>query len=259
MRHALALALALLSYAPAGALDRFEVQVYEGELNDPGQVGLEAHANFTARGERAAAYPGETPPHHAFRLTLEPALGVTSWLELGAYLQTQAAPGRGYRLEGGKLRVKLIAPHGQTGLFYGVNVEVGRVSKAVEQEGWANEVRPILGWTDGTWLLAVNPIFGSALSGPQKLRLDLEPAAKVSWNTGRGFALGAEWYAELGFVDALLPPGRQAHYLLAVLDLIEAAGGEKKSPWELNLAVGGGVTSAADQELLVKAIVGRAF
>jgi len=258
MRNALALTLALLSPAPAVALDRFEVQVYQGELNDPGQLGLEAHANFTARGERAAAYPGETPPRHAFRLTLEPALGVTSWLELGAYLLTQAAPGRGYRLEGGKLRVKLIAPHGETGPFYGLNLEVGRASKAVEEQGWANEVRPIVGWTDGAWLLAVNPIFGSALSGPQKLRVDLEPAAKVSWNTGRGFALGAEWYAELGFVDALLPWSRQAHYLLAALDLAEAAGREK-SPWEINLAVGGGVTAAADQQLLVKAIVGRAF
>jgi len=258
MRNALAAALALLASAPAAALDRFEVQVYQGELNEPGQLGLEAHANFTARGERTPAFPGETPPHHAFRLTLEPALGVLSWLELGAYLQTQAAPGRGYRLVGGKLRVKLIAPHGDTGPFYGVNVEVGRVSRAVEEEGWANEVRPIVGWSDGTWAVALNPIFGSALSGPQKLRLDLEPAAKVSWNTRLGFALGVEGYAELGFVDALLPWSRQAYYLLAVLDLAEAPG-SPKSPWELNLAVGGGVTSAADQQLLVKAIVGRAF
>jgi len=258
MRHALAAALALLSATPAAALDRFEVQVYEGELNDPGQMGLEAHTNFTARGERAAAYPGETPPHHAFRLTLEPALGVTPWLELGAYLMTQAAPGHGYRLEGGKLRVKLIAPHGETGPFHGLNVEVGRVTRAVEEQAWASEVRPILGWTDGRWLLVVNPIFGSALSGPQKLRLDFEPAAKASWNTGLGFALGAEWYGELGFVDALLPWSRQTHTLLAVVDLAEVPG-RAKIPWELNLAVGGGVTSAADQQLLVKVIVGRAF
>jgi len=257
MRLALASALALLA-SPAAALDRFEVQVYEGELNEPGQLGLEAHANFTARGERRPAFPGETPPHHAFRLTLEPALGVLPWLELGAYLQTQAAPGRGYRLVGGKLRAKLIAPHGDTGPFYGVNVEVGRVSKAVEEQGWANEVRPIVGWCDGTWTVALNPIFGSALSGPDKLRVDLEPAAKASWNTGRGFSVGVEWYGELGFVDALLPFSRQPHYLLAVVDLA-AAPGREPGPWELNLAAGGGVTSAADQQLLVKLIVGRAF
>lgn len=256
-RAFLALALACLP-SLAAALDRFEVQVYEGELNDPGQMGLEAHLNYTARGERTPAYPGETVPHRGFRLTLEPALGVLPWLELGAYLQTQAAPGRGYRIEGGKLRVKLIAPHGEAGFFYGVNVEVGRVSKAVAEEGWANEVRPILGWSGGPWTLALNPIFGSALSGPQGLRVDLEPAAKASWNTGLGFAVGAEWYGELGFVDALLPWSRQPHYLLAVADLAEVAGREK-GPWELNLALGGGVTSAADQKLLLKMIVGRSF
>lgn len=257
MRALAALSLALLPSLSV-ALDRFEVQVYEADINDPGQFALEAHANFTARGERQPAYPGETPPHHAFRLTLEPALGVTRWLELGAYLQTQAAPGRGYDVVGGKLRVKLIAPHGETGLFYGLNVEVGRVSKAVEEQAWGSELRPILGWTDGTWSLAVNPIFGSSLSGPEKLRLDLEPAAKASWNTGLGFAVGAEWYAELGFVDALLPFSRQAHYLLAVVDLAELPGREP-GPWELDLAVGGGISTAADQQLLVKMILGRSF
>jgi len=257
MRALAALSLALLP-SLAASLDRFEVQVYEAEINDPGQLALEAHANYTIRGERQPAFPGETPPHHAFRLTLEPALGVTSWLELGAYLQTQAAPGRGYEVVGGKLRVKLIAPHAETGLFYGVNVELGRVSKAVEEEGWANEIRPIVGWTDGTWTLVANPIFGSALSGPERLRVDLEPAAKASWNTGHGFAVGAEWYAELGFVDALLPFARQAHYLLAVVDLAELPGRER-GPWELNLAVGGGISSGADQQLLAKVIAGRSF
>jgi hypothetical protein len=78
-------------------LDRFEIQVYQAEINDPGQVGLETHLNLTARGDRQAAYPGEIPPHHAFRLTVEPAVGVTRWLELGAYLQSLTAPGQGVR------------------------------------------------------------------------------------------------------------------------------------------------------------------
>jgi hypothetical protein len=151
-----------------------------------------------------------------------------------------------------------VAPHGETGLFYGLNVEVGRVPHAVEEAGWANEFRPILGWTDGTWLLDLNPIFGYALTGPDRFRVDLGPAAKLSWNTQRGVALGLEWYAEMGFVDALLSPSMQAHWLFGVIDLADVAGKEK-GPWELNLAVGGALSSSADQQILVKAIVGRSF
>lgn len=252
---------ALLAAAPAlgAALDRFEIQVYEAEVNDPGQVGLEVHANYTVKGERAPAFPGETPPHRSFRLTLEPALGVTSWLELGAYLLTMAAPGEGYRYAGAKLRAKVVAPRPEgAGFFYGLNAELGRVRDFVEEEGWANEFRPIVGWTDGVWLLDVNPIFGYALSGPDKLRVEFEPAAKVSWNTGRGLALGVEWYSEMGFADALLPLSRQGHYLFAVVDLAEVPGRER-GPWEVNLAAGGGVSSAADQKVVVKAILGRSF
>jgi len=251
-----ALLLAVPALCPA--LDRFEIQVYEAEINDPGQLGLELHTNFTARGERQPAYPGEIPPHHAFRMTLEPALGVTSWLELGAYLQGLVAPGEGARYGGAKVRAKLVGPHHHTGFFYGLNVEVGRVPRAVEDAGWANELRPIVGWTDGTWLLSLNPIFGYALTGTDRFRVDLGPAGKVSWNTRQGFAVGAEWYAELGFVDALLPPSRQAHWLFAVVDLAEAPGAGK-GPWELNLAVGGAVSSAADQQAIVKVIMGRSF
>jgi len=238
MRLSVAGLLGLLAIpAPAPALDRFEIQVYQPDINAPGELGLELHTNFTVRGDREPAFPGEIPPHHAFRMTLEPALGVTSWLELGA---------------------KLVAPHQETGFFIGLNVEVGRVPGAVEQAGWSNELRPFLGWTDGTWLLDLNPIVGYALTGADRFRADLEPAGKVSWNSQRGFALGLEWYAELGFADALLAPRDQSHWLFAVVDLAEAAGREK-GPWELNLAVGGALTGAADQRVIVKAIVGRSF
>jgi hypothetical protein len=257
--RALAPALLALIPAAAAAIDRFEIQVYEAEVNDPGQASLEVHANGTVKGERTPAFPGEIAPQHAFRLTFEPAVGVTPWLELGGYLLTMAAPGEGYRYAGAKARAKLVVPRREeVGWFFGFNVEVGRVPKFVEEEGWANEFRPIVGWTDGTWLLDLNPIFGYALTGPDKFRVDLEPAAKASWNTGRGFALGVEYYGELGFVDAIAPISRQGHYLFAVADLADVAGRER-GPWELNLAVGGGISSAADQKLVIKAIVGRSF
>jgi len=268
-RHAILLAI-LLAAGPAAALDRFEIQVYEAEVNEPGQIGLEMHLNYTVKGTRQPGYPGEVPPHRVGRLTLEPAVGVASWLELGVYLQFMLAPGGDARYGGAKARAKMIVPErvresAGIPLFLGLNVEIGRVPLAVEQEGWANEFRPIIGWKNDHWLLAFNPIFGYALSGPDRFRVDFEPCAKVAWNTQRGFSLGFEYYAGLGLVgEGFLPLREQEHLLFAVLDLAEpaghAAGAEARpSPWELNLALGGALTDAAGPHLLVKAIVGRAF
>lgn len=259
MRASFLLAAALaLAASRAAALDRFEIQVYGPDLNAPGELGAELHFNYAPRGEAAPVYPGEVPPDRALHLTIEPALGVAEWLELGAYLQTLSAPGTGLQYGGFKVRAKMVVPRRLTGDFFaGLNVEVGRVPRSVEEEGWANEFRPILGWTDGALLVAVNPIFGYALSGPDAFRVALEPAAKVSLNTQLGFALGVEWYAALGFADAILPARAQQHLLFAVLDLAAPKGGSEA--WELDLGIGAGLTEATDRKWVVKAIVGRAF
>jgi hypothetical protein len=251
--------LAVAAAFPAAAFDKFEIQVYEPEINEPGHLGVELHSNFTARGSRTPAYPGEIPPWHTARFTLEPALGVTSWLELGAYLQVYDAPAHGFQYGGSKLRAKLVAPEllGPN-FFLGLNVEVGRVVKELEQDQWANELRPFLGW-QGKWLLVdVNPIIGYALSGKDAFRPVFEPASKVAVNTQLGFAVGAEYYAELGFIDDLLPASEQSHYLFGVVDLVEPHG-RPSSGWEVNLAVGGGISGPTDQQLIVKTIVGRSF
>ncbi len=251
--------LACAAALPAAAFDRFEIQVYEAEINEPGHFGLELHSNFTSRGSRTSAYPGEIPPWHTARFTLEPAVGVTSWLELGAYLQLFDAPAHGFQYAGSKVRAKLLAPKllGEH-FFLGLNVEVGWVVKELEQDQWANELRPFLGWQDGWLLVDANPIIGLALSGKDRFRPVFEPAAKVAVNTQLGFAVGAEYYAELGFIDDLLPARGQSHYLFGVMDLVEPHGGAR-SHWEINLAVGGEISGPTAEQLIVKTIIGRSF
>lgn len=257
-RSSLLVAVALAAVAlPAAALDRFEVQVYEEDINDPGHFGVELHSNLTGRGERTPAYRGEIPPYHTARFTLEPAFGVTRWLELGGYLQTLVAPSHGLEFGGVKGRVKIVAPKllGENA-FLGLNVELAYTPLAVEQDAWGSEFRPFLGYSNGWLLLDVNPIFGYTWTGKDKFRVELEPAAKVAFNTQLGFAIGVEYYADLGFVDAILPVREQPHYLFGVLDLTPARGAPR-SDWELNVAVGGGVNGPADQQLIVKTIIGR--
>ena len=262
-----ALVAAAIAATPslAAAIDRFEIQVYESDINDPGQLGLEVHLNYTVNGTKEPEFPGQIPPYHVFRTTFEPAVGVTEWLELGAYLQLFWAPGdgEGTRFGGWKARAKLVVPERISGSFMlGLNVEVGKFPHAVSQEEWANEFRPILGWKGGRWLVSVNPIFGWALTGPDRLRPDLEPCGKVTWDTHLGFAAGVEYYTSLGFANDLLPGAEQEHLLFAVVDLVPGPKGGSPlhgESWELNVGVGAALTDAPGPHVLAKAIVGRAF
>jgi hypothetical protein len=258
----LVIALLTTLAAPSAAFagDQFEIQVYEGDLDTPGHAGLEVHTNYTFQGVRTPEYPGQIAPDRVAHLTLEPSYGVTDWLEVGAYVQGFYAPDGNVRYGGWKARAKLVVPE-RAGLplRLGLNMEVGRVPISVEKDGWANEFRPIIGWTGGRLSVTVNPIFGYALTGPDKFRIELEPAVKANWNTNAGFALGGEYYAGLGYAGAMLPRTEQEHLAFVTFDLVEPVGSAEKSPWELNLGVGAALTEATPQHAIVKMIVGREF
>jgi hypothetical protein len=246
------------------ALDPFEIQVYQSDVNEPGQFGLEAHLNYTASGTKTPEYPGQIPPDHVARFTLEPAVGVTDWLEVGAYLQFMLAPGGLARYAGWKLRAKFVVPERTSEPFMlGVNVEVSKVPEYVEEYEWASELRPILGYKVERWLFVVNPIVSAALAGPDKLRVVFEPAAKVAYDTRLGFAVGAEYYSTLGYLNDIPPLGQQEHLLFGVVDLVprppEKGAPPQESPWELNVGVGAALTSAPGPQVILKAIVGRTF
>jgi len=259
-RVALAAALALLAFpGRARAMDRFEIQVYGPDLNGPGEFGLELHLNFTPVGSSVPAYPGAVPLDHSGHYTLEAALGVLEWLELGAYLLTYSAPDFGYRYGGWKVRAKGIVPRRLTGDFiHGLNVEVGKVQPEVEENAWSTEFRPILGWSSDWVYLSVNPILGFALGGTGAYRVEFGPCAKVDLNTQLGFGVGLEYYTTMGFLDALPGPAQWEQVLFAAADLLPPAGAAE-SAWELNLGVGRGLTSASPQQWVVKAIAGHSF
>jgi hypothetical protein len=226
-------ALALFAWAPrAQAIDRFEIQVYEGDINDPGRVGLEVHSN--ASGSRDAAAPS------LWRTTFEPSFGILRWWEIGAYFQVALAPGRPAGYFGGfKLRSKFIAPRARTGDFIlGLNIELGRGGAALGDADWDTEFRPILAWTQGPLLLVLNPIFGWAVTGQRHRAPDFEPAGKFRWDTGRHIGIGLEYYAGLGLITGVLPRGEQEHVIYLIADLIDAS-------FDLNLGLGRGLTDSS--------------
>jgi hypothetical protein len=251
LHRGLTLLAVLALSSPAWAVDPFEIQVYEGDINDPLQAGLEVHSNFVADGRKAAAFAGEAVPHHTWRTTLEPSFGVLAWWELGFYLQLATAPSRSEAHFGGfKLRSKFVVP--RTGAFIlGLNMEVGRGVAALGSDDWDTEFRPILAYQHGRWFAAFNPIFGWALSGHTSAAPDLEPCAKVRVDTGLGFAAGVEYYAGLGRISGISSWKDQEHFVYLVGDLLEA-------PVDLNLGVGHGLTESSDA-WTIKMIVGKAF
>ncbi len=264
-RRAGKIAIALITLWPRTgmALDQFEIQVYEAEVNRPGQFALELHSNYTFQGREHPDYTGELPPDRVGRFTLEPAIGITDYFELGGYLQTMVSPSEGAQWAGWKLRGKFVVPERLNWpVFVGLNIEVGRVPLSVEEHGWANEFRPIVGYRDGYVLLNFNPIFGYALSGPDRFRPDFEPAGKVAINTQLGFELGVEYYAALGYFNKMSPLTNQEHLVFATFDLAHPAHStapEDGNPWELNVAMGRGLTESTGRDWIIKTIVGRAF
>jgi hypothetical protein len=249
-----ALTLALSTWlisTPARAIDAFEIQVYDASINEPLQPSLEVHYNYVFEGRSFPSYPNEIPPDHLNHLTLEPALGIARYLELGGYLQFVIDSHGDGHWAGTKLRTKWVVPEDTWEHWrLGANVEVSRIPHPFEPDAWAAEVRPIFGYETGRWAYYVNPILDWSLSGGNGVP-DFSPAAKVRWDTGLGFGVGFEYYADLGQVNAIPPTSQQQHYLFAVGDLL-------KGPMELNFGLGYGLTNASNRWVL-KMILGKAL
>jgi hypothetical protein len=242
---------ALLGGSLAMAMDAFEIQVYDAEINKVGQYSLETHINHVFSGPGVGSYVGQDPSNHLTHLTFEAARGLTPYWEMGAYFQTAVTPDAQLRYAGVKLRSKFVVPRETSGPFHlGINFEISNIPYEFEVSRWGGEIRPILGYKLDHWFFLINPIldfnFSHGSTTPQG-----SPAAKVEYDTGRGYGLGAEYYADTGPFNALLPFNQQVQYIFGVFDLLE-------NRYELNLGLGTGLT-ANTNALVAKAIFGFDF
>ena len=184
LRRALALLLVAL---PAAAFDPYEIQVYDGTANNPGQFGVELHLNYASQ--------------DAGHATVEPSFGVTRFWELGAYLEFDK-DGFG----GAKLRSKFVTPPGTLENFrLGVNFELAR-----ERGQTGGEIRPILAFETHRVLLAVNPIVGFDSNGSS-----FEPAGMIKLRAARHVLAGFEYYGS---------PAESLHYVFGAIDLVDFPG-----------------------------------
>jgi hypothetical protein len=257
--HSVLLAWMALLVAPrARAFDPFEIQVYDGTANAPGEGGLELHTNYTAKGQKTAD-EGEVPTHHLSHATLEPSIGVTRSLELGGYLQSALQPGGPYQFAGAKLRAKLVTPPWEKcggwreHFRFGVNFELSAIPAQYETDVYGGEMRPIAAYEDSGWLAAFNPIVSFGLRG-QSWRDGpvLEPAFSLYKKVLDLYSFGVEYYGSIGPIASPKPARDQLHYLFMAWNVTVF---EK---WEINLGVGGGLTAASDG-MILKSILGHTF
>ncbi|NTV11615.1 MAG: hypothetical protein HGA47_12715 [Zoogloea sp.] len=229
-----------------------EIQVYEDDMNRPGEYGVELHANFVMQGPRTPSYAGELPSRHVLQVTPEFSYGITPNLEAGMYFPPIAfAPGGQSYENGMRLRLKYIAPkeEGQA-FFYGLNTEFGYSSQRVSDSAWNMELRPIMGYRAGPWLVLFNPIVDLAFSQPGS-GASFEPAFKVGREVAPGYRIGLEDYAALGPLQRNVVEREHAHTLFAAVD-IEMGG------VDVNFGIGRGFGDASDR-LLAKMIIGLPF
>jgi hypothetical protein len=155
-----------LLLAPAYA-QTDEIQVYTGEINKPNEFSITLHDNYTPIGPTQPAFIGGVVPNHSLNGVPEYALGITPWLEFGAYLPLYTITGEGQTLiDGAKLRALFVSPNAVERTFwYGVNFEQSYNARHWQEARYALEIRPILGWRFGSVDLLLNPIIDFPFHG----------------------------------------------------------------------------------------------
>ncbi len=257
MRGRIGIAIVLaLTASRATAQDPFEIQVYDSETAEPGEAGIELHANAFGAGSPTSA-PGQAEPtDRGFHLTFEPHLGLADWAEIGGYVQTAVRPEGSYEYAGAKVRFKARLPWktaGHVGLA--LNVEVSALPATYSASRYGGELRPIVDLRTGRLYLSVNPILSFDFEGPLAGRPQLEPAAKAEVIVVEDLVgIGVEYYGAIGPLDASLPASEQVHRLFGVLDLTDLPAG----PIRVGLNLGVGHDLGAGDEWIVKSIIGIA-
>jgi hypothetical protein len=228
-----------------------EIQVYDADINNPGQFSLQLHNNYTPIGRKQPVFRGGIEPNHTLNGVPEWAYGVTDWLELGSYFPLYSWTGRGHFLiDGAKLRAEFVVPHAQErSFFYGVNFELSFNALYWEPTRYSSEIRPIIGVRIGPVDLIANPILDSSFQGLGSL--DFAPAARAAYNFSDNWAAAVEYYGDYGRLRHFEPPSRQQQALFAVVDY-------KTEPVSIEFGIGHGVTAASDA-LILKMILSLDF
>lgn len=231
--------------------DNYEIQVYGSQTQQKNSAIFELHSNFTFDGEKDVV-KGVRPSYHSLHETLEITQGITDIFEIGAYLFTNYTPKYGYQIVGTHIRPRVMAPsQWKWPVGVSLSAEIGYQRPEYADETWSIEVRPIIDKQWNKLYVSFNPTFGIALKSVDNNSTPVfEPNLKASYAFFPNVALGAEYYGEMGVINAFGPLAQQSHAVFATLDLLN------NKNWEFNTGAGFGLTPATDG-FIYKVILGR--
>ena len=245
MRHSkrlikLAIVATILKLLQINAISQTdEIQVYTGDLANPGEVSLTLHNNYTISGQTSPSYPGAVIANHSLNGVPEFAYGLNAWCELGLYLPVYTITGNhNLYSESGKLRALFATPDAdKKNFFYGVNFELSKNAVRWEDKKYSGEIRPIVGFRNQGITYTINPIVDTGFDGLK--RMDFAPCFRVSYDLSELWTVAAEEYADFGPLNNPYKASDQTHSLFLVLD--------RNSKYGFEVGIGHGLTNSSDK------------
>lgn len=245
------LTLLSLIFLNVSAQENYEIQVYGSQTQAKNTTIFELHSNYAFVGERDIV-KGVLPTYHALHETIEITHGISDNFELGFYLFMNYLPEYGFQVIGTHLRPRIMAPiKWNLPVGLSLSAEIGYQSSRYSADTWSLELRPIIDKQWNKLYVSLNPTLGVTIKGIEKPSAPaFAPNIKVGYNFFKNISLGAEYYGNLGALDAFEKGPDQSQAIFVVLDLMN------NNKWELNLGPGFGLTPATDG-FVFKVLVGK--
>ncbi len=241
----------ILGFLKVSAQENYEIQVYGSQTQAKNSTIFELHSNYAFDGERNIV-KGVRPTYHALHETIEITHGLSDNFELGFYLFMNYLPEYGFQVIGTHLRPRIMAPtKWKLPVGLSLSAEIGYQSSKYSADTWSLELRPIIDKQWNKLYVSLNPTLGVTIKGIEKPSApSFAPNVKVGYNFFKNISLGAEYYGDLGSLDAFEKGPDQSQAIFAVFDLMN------NNKWELNFGPGFGLTPATDG-FVFKVLVGK--
>jgi hypothetical protein len=234
------------------AQNNYEIQVYASPTIGRDTTMLELHSNFSFIGNGAGN--GVVSTNHMQRETIEITHGFTPWFEVGFYIFNAIGDMKRTNYVGSHIRPRVMAPLSwKWPVGVSISFEGGFVKDGYDADAWTLEVRPIIDKQIGPVYLALNPVLDASFKGADAGRgLIFASDFKFSYQIGKVFAYGVEYYGSFGPVTKFDPVNEQQHQLFIAVDA------DFDPRWEFNAGYGFGLSPGTDKSIF-KVILGRRF
>ena len=232
-----------------------ELQVHLGELAKPGEFAVDVISNAALAGPAKPAAEGLRSSLRLLQVSPEFSYGLTKSTQVGLQLFSAIDTHGKLCVDGARagLTSMLIRPDDEDddGLFAGGIIEAGRLPRTLSLNRLDGELKLILGYRTGRWLLAINPEVGRKLSGLGSTAADLSASAKLGYKVNSLFSVSAEHYGDLGTLQRIGSLRQQSQLTFGVIDF-------KVKGSEINVGIGRG-WNAHSERWILKMIVSVAL